>query len=468
MGCGSSAPPDKYVLEVLDSAPRSPTSPKHKSSKSSSATATGAGAGKGRRSTGDGRPGGSTRGKSKRHVLPEGAEEGEKGALGRGSSARRLPAKEGSSRAVLKRGPSAPGRLGKEPSSRGALSRQASKMASGGDGNQYSWIGRNADGLNPQTMSLKCFDVEERPIGKGGCGFVQIAKLKHSQKHFALKVIPKARVVEHDDVRHLQNEKDLLIMLDHTFIVNLFGSFQDPYYIFLCMEPVVGGELFTTLHQSRKFSDDKAKFYCAEVFVAVEHLHSQQVAWRDLKPENVLLDETGHIKIADFGFATEVVEGERLYSKLGTPHYLAPELLNTKASGGYTKVVDWWAFGCFIYELLTGKSPFGTASDTSYAVYLRVMKGKYRVPSFMQPPAKKLIKMLLTHDLQKRLCTPEAIKETEWFAGMDWQAVAERRLKPPHVPQILFPGDTRNFDRYSKRALPKKNSLSNEHLFRGF
>ena len=335
-------------------------------------------------------------------------------------------------------------------------------------GNRCSWIGRPSDNFNTSSWTLKSFDVEERPIGKGGCGFVQIAKLRNSQKHFALKVIPKQKVIERDDIRHLRNEKELLQMLDHPFIINLFTSFQDSYYVYLALECVVGGELFTFLKQSRRFSDAKAKFYAAEVFAAVQYLHERNVAWRDLKPENCLLDEEGHIKIADFGFATEVADGERLFSKLGTPHYLAPELLNTKHSGGYTAIVDWWAFGCFVYELLTGNSPFGTASDSSYAVYLRVMKGRYKMPGYIQPAAKKLIKALLTPSIEKRLTTIQAIKAQEWFEEVDWGAVEQRRLKPPHIPSILFPGDTRNFDMYSKRELPRKVSLSKDHQFLGF
>ena len=175
------------------------------------------------------------------------------------------------------------------------------------------------------------FDFVKNPIGRGACGFVKLGRYKPDNRYYAVKCLMKYRYDKERDVEMLRNEKTILEAITHPFIVNFFGSFQDTKFIYFVMEYVPGGELFTHLHDSKCFSEDKAKFYCAEALLALECVHSMNYMYRDLKPENCLVDEKGHLKMADFGFAKEVNKNGRLFSKVGTPHYLAPEQVSNRA-----------------------------------------------------------------------------------------------------------------------------------------
>lgn len=216
------------------------------------------------------------------------------------------------------------------------------------------------------------------------------------------------------------------------------------------MEFVAGGELFTRLHTLKRLPNDVAKFYAAEVLLALEHMHAAGVAYRDLKPENILIDRTGHIKVADFGFSRRVPADGRCFTKLGTPHYLAPEQLNRNNEQGYTMDVDWWAYGCLLYEMLRGRSAFGKSGDSPWEIYLRIMSGKPpSMPLSWSGHARSLIRQLLQPDLPKRLTDPARIRAHPWFQGLDWEMARRRRLRPPFVPALQHDGDAQYFDTYS-------------------
>ena len=176
-----------------------------------------------------------------------------------------------------------------------------------------------------------------------------------------------------------------------------------------------------------------------------EYLHSQDFIYRDLKPENLLLDQTGFLKITDFGFAKRVAF--KTYTLCGTPEYIAPEVLLNK---GHGKGVDWWTLGILNYEMLAGQPPF--VDDDPMGIYQQILAGKLSFPRYFDRNAKGLIKKLLTADLTKRYgCLKggaEDIKKHKWFAGLDWQALFNRQATAPIIPRVSGATDTSNFDPY--------------------
>ncbi|KAJ1558100.1 camp-dependent protein kinase catalytic subunit [Nowakowskiella sp. JEL0078] len=198
--------------------------------------------------------------------------------------------------------------------------------------------------INPK-YNLDDFHIQNT-LGTGSFGRVHLVRMKSTGKYYAMKVLRKSEIVKLRQVEHTINEKNILEQLDFAFLVNLHGTFQDSINLYFVMDFVSGGELFSYLRRVGRFPDQVAKFYAAEVVLAFEYLHSKDVIYRDLKPENLLLDSSGHLKITDFGFAKLVPDVT--WTLCGTPDYLAPEIIQSK---GYGRAVDWWALGVLIYEV---------------------------------------------------------------------------------------------------------------------
>lgn len=284
-------------------------------------------------------------------------------------------------------------------------------------------------------------------LGTGTFGRVRLVsyKFKGKQVWFALKCLKKTEILRLKQVEHIKAEKAILSEIAHPFIVNLYASFQDDKRLYMLLEYVIGGELFSQLRKVGRFSNETARFYAAEIVLALDYLHSLNICYRDLKPENLLIDKDGHIKITDFGFAKKVED--RTWTLCGTPEYLAPEIIQSK---GHGKAVDWWAVGILIYEMLAGYPPF--FDENPFGIYQKILAGKIEFPRHFDVNAKDLIKKLLTADRTKRFgCLKngaEDIKEHKWFKGIEWKDVFARKVKPPYVPAYKAPNDTSNFDKY--------------------
>lgn len=281
-----------------------------------------------------------------------------------------------------------------------------------------------------------------RTVGTGSFGRVRLIKHKTSGRHFALKCMIKSEIVRLKQVDHIYSEVKILSALSHPLLVGMEGLAQDSTYIYIMLEFVPGGELFTYLRTATSLPDQHAAFYAAQVVLMFEHLHSLDIVYRDLKPENVLIDAQGFLKLTDFGFAKKV-EG-RTYTLCGTPEYLAPEILMQK---GHGKPVDWWCLGVLAYEMLVGVDPF--SDDNPMTVYQNILRGKLRFPADVSKDAKSLIKHLLTADLDKRygnLSNGVAdIKNHRWFAAVDWNGVLSKSVAVPYTPTVRGDGDTSNF-----------------------
>jgi len=231
--------------------------------------------------------------------------------------------------------------------------------------------------------------------------------------------------------------------LQHPFLVRLNGTFRDKNCLHFLMEASLGGELFTVLRNRTYFDEDTARFFAAAVVLAFEYMHSKDIIYRDLKPENLLLDETGYLKVTDFGFAKRIKE--RTWTLCGTPDYLAPEVVSGQ---GHGKGVDWWTLGILIYEMLASYPPF--YDDDQVKTYNKILQGNVAYPSHFGKAAIDLIKQLLHPKPSKRLGVIKGgatlIKQHPWFQGFEWELFLAKKLKAPIKTQVRSPDDVSNFD----------------------
>ncbi|KAF5026075.1 hypothetical protein F66182_1867 [Fusarium sp. NRRL 66182] len=274
--------------------------------------------------------------------------------------------------------------------------------------------------------SLGDFDIL-RTLGTGSFGRVHLVQSKHNQRFYAVKVLKKAQVVKMKQVEHTNDERRMLADVKHPFLITLWGTFQDIKNLYMVMDFVEGGELFSLLRKSGRFPNPVAKFYAAEVTLALEYLHSKNIIYRDLKPENLLLDRHGHLKITDFGFAKRVPD--KTWTLCGTPDYLAPEVVSNK---GYNKSVD---------------------CGSPMKIYENILKGKVKYPAYVNADAQNLLERLITADLTKRLGNlyggPGDVKNHPWFAEVTWDRLARKDIDAPYTPPVKAgAGDASQFDRY--------------------
>jgi protein kinase A len=298
--------------------------------------------------------------------------------------------------------------------------------------------------------SLNDFDIQ-RTLGTGSFGRVHLVQSKHNQRFYAVKVLKKAQVVKMKQVEHTNDERRMLSDVKHPFLITLWGTFTDTKNLYMVMDFVEGGELFSLLRKSGRFPNPVAKFYAAEVTLALEYLHSKNIIYRDLKPENLLLDRHGHLKITDFGFAKRVPD--KTWTLCGTPDYLAPEVVSNK---GYNKSVDWWSLGILIYEMLCGYTPFWD-SGSPMKIYENILKGKIKYPAYINPDAQNLLERLITADLTKRLgnlyAGSQDVKSHPWFAEVTWDRLARKDIDAPYTPPVKAgAGDASQFDRYPEEV----------------
>ena len=233
----------------------------------------------------------------------------------------------------------------------------------------------------------------------------------------------------------------------HPFVVKLYYAFQDQEKLYLILEYAQGGELFTHLAAEHMFPEGTAAFYMAELVLALEHLHhTVGVVYRDLKPENCLLDAEGHLLLTDFGLSKVAVEGaDRCNSILGTIEYMAPGVVLGQT---YDKAVDWWSFGALGYDLLTGSPPF--VANNHAKIQEKIVKSKLTLPYFLGPDAKDLLTRLLRKEPRKRLGgnmpkDMQAIKKHRFFRKIDWKLLEQRKMEPPIQPLITDPELAENF-----------------------
>ncbi|KAI8484146.1 hypothetical protein Bbelb_381000 [Branchiostoma belcheri] len=280
----------------------------------------------------------------------------------------------------------------------------------------------------------------DKIIGVGSFGTVYLSRNKRSGTHFALKRLKMKEVIDLQQVEHANNERWVWAGLRHPFICRLVGTSRDDRYLYLLLELAHGGELFSMLRKEGRFSNDTATFYAGETALALDYLHRNDIVYRGLKPEDILISRDGHVKLTDFGFAKVVYS--HTYTLCGTPEYLAPEVLLNK---GHGKPVDWWSFGVLVFEMLVGQPPF--CSEDPMEIYQRILSGKTFFPSYISSDAKHLIKGLLRNDVTKRMSS-SAVFSHPWFNTLDWDSLLAQKVPPPFVPRITHDGDINCFETY--------------------
>ncbi|KAI8121920.1 isozyme 2 forms cD4/T1/T3A/T3B, cGMP-dependent protein kinase [Lucilia cuprina] len=287
-------------------------------------------------------------------------------------------------------------------------------------------------------------------LGVGGFGRVELVQINgDTNRSFALKQMKKAQIVETRQQQHIMSEKEIMGEANCQFIVKLFKTFRDKKYLYMLMESCLGGELWTILRDKGNFDDSTTRFYTACVVEAFDYLHSRNIIYRDLKPENLLLDEKGYVKLVDFGFAKKLQSGRKTWTFCGTPEYVAPEVILNR---GHDISADYWSLGVLMFELLTGTPPF-TGSDPM-RTYNIILKGidAIEFPRNITSNARNLIKKLCRDNPAERLGYQRGgiseIQKHKWFDGFYWWGLQNRTLEPPIRPTVKSVTDTTNFDDY--------------------
>jgi len=301
-----------------------------------------------------------------------------------------------------------------------------------------------------KRYELKDLEIK-KTLGIGAFGRIRLVKLKsHTSNEkvqtFALKCLSKKSIVENGLQDHVLNEKNIMGELNHPFILKYYCSMQDDKYIYFLLEVLLGGELFKSLRAETQFPERWSRFYAASVLLAFCQIHARKIAYRDLKPENLVMDSKGYLKVVDFGLAKKL-EGGKTWTLCGTPDYLAPEVILNE---GHDWAVDYWALGVLIFEMTTGSPPF--YADDPMEVYEKILSGHVSTPSHFSRSLSDLVRKLLKTYQSKRLGRTKGgtstVMKHKWFSGFDWDALSEKKLEVPIKPIVEDAQDASNFDEY--------------------
>ncbi|XP_026571470.1 protein kinase C zeta type isoform X4 [Pseudonaja textilis] len=311
------------------------------------------------------------------------------------------------------------------------------------------------DGIKiSQGLGLQDFDLI-RVIGRGSYAKVLLVRLKKNDQIYAMKVVKKELVHDDEDIDWVQTEKHVFEQASNNpFLVGLHSCFQTTSRLFLVIEYVNGGDLMFHMQRQRKLPEEHARFYAAEICIALNFLHERGIIYRDLKLDNVLLDTEGHIKLTDYGMCKEGLgPGDTTSTFCGTPNYIAPEILRGEE---YGFSVDWWALGVLMFEMMAGRSPFDIITDnpdmnTEDYLFQVILEKPIRIPRFLSVKASHVLKGFLNKDPKERLgCQPQTgfseIKSHTFFRSIDWDLLEKKQATPPFQPQITDDYGLDNFD----------------------
>uniref|UniRef100_A0A8C1ZN31 Protein kinase C n=2 Tax=Cyprinus carpio TaxID=7962 RepID=A0A8C1ZN31_CYPCA len=305
-----------------------------------------------------------------------------------------------------------------------------------------------------QGLGLGDFDLI-RVIGRGSYAKVLLVRLKKNEQIYAMKVVKKELVHDDEDIDWVQTEKHVFEQAStNPFLVGLHSCFQTESRLFLVIDYVNGGDLMFHMQKQRKLPEEHARFYAAEICIALNFLHEKGIIYRDLKLDNVLLDQDGHIKITDYGMCKEGIRpGDTTSTFCGTPNYIAPEILRGE---DYGFSVDWWALGVLMFEMMAGRSPFDIITDnpdmnTEEYLFQVILEKPIRIPRSLSVKAASVLKGFLNKDPKERLgCQVQTgftdIKSHTFFRSIDWDQLEQKQVMPPFKPQITDDYGLDNFD----------------------
>ncbi|NXJ99384.1 KGP2 kinase, partial [Corythaixoides concolor] len=337
--------------------------------------------------------------------------------------------------------------------------------------------GRSFCGQLTKEVSLEMIELKEKvaqfppspfknlevvtTLGVGGFGRVELVKVKNENIAFAMKCIKKRHVVDTKQQEHIYSEKKILEQTCSPFIVKLYRTFKDSKYVYMLLEACLGGELWSLLRDRGSFDEATTKFCVGCVTEAFDYLHHIGIIYRDLKPENLILDAEGYIKLVDFGFAKKIESGQKTWTFCGTPEYVAPEVILSK---GHDFSVDFWSLGILVYELLTGSPPFsGTDQMMTYNLILKGIE-KLDFPKIITRRPEDLIRRLCRQNPTERLGSLRNgindIKKHRWLSGFNWDGLQVRKLTSPLKRELSGPTDYSYFDSYPPEEGTPPDELS--------
>lgn len=301
-------------------------------------------------------------------------------------------------------------------------------------------------------------------LGRGGYGLVKLVKDPSSGKTYALKEVRKDRVLETHQAKHINDERKLMMLMDSAFLVRLWKTYQDENKVYFLLDACLGGDLFTILRKSHSFKEGVAKFYAGCVIEGFDHLHSMNMVYRDLKPENLVLNSAGYVQITDFGFCKQVEA--KTFTLCGTPDYLSPEIIMGR---GHGLGVDYWTLGILIYEMLASMPPFYDRDATN--IYRKIIRSQPSFPGYFSSAGKDIIRKLLKKRPTERLGVTagriESIRKHAWFKGFDWNGLRNQKIKAPYKPKIKNDQDTSNFKCQKSKEKPFK-PIKDQSAFKDF
>ena len=314
-------------------------------------------------------------------------------------------------------------------------------------------------------------------IGRGSFGKVCLVQYKKTKELYAMKSLKKDVLLDQDQVESTLLEKKILQSLDYPFLVGMVFCFQTEERIYFIMPFVRGGELFQHLRNCRFFPEDKVRFYASIIGLSLEYLHTHGIVYRDIKPENILIDADGYLRLVDFGMAKILQGDEKATSFCGTPEYLAPEIITGE---GHNKAADWWSYGILMYEMFFGIPPF--FCDNQEKMYQLITKAELRFPKKINisDEAKDLLQKLLIKSQDQRLGAKNGfndIRTHPFFKSFDFDALEHKKLEAPFKPELKDSLDVHNFDEeftsedVVTSEIPEKNLefiKKNQDQFEGF
>lgn len=302
-------------------------------------------------------------------------------------------------------------------------------------------------------------------LGAGAFGTVFLARDRINFTYHAVKSIDKEVVIKKKTIKNLFLEKKILQSISFPFLISMDYTCKDNCYVYFMLPFEIGGELYRLLKQKSTFTEDLVQFYASQMVLALEYLHHCNVVHRDVKPENILINESGYIKLGDFGFSK--ILKHRAWTLCGTPEYIAPEII---LSRGYSYSVDWWAFGVLVYEMSAGYPPF--YSTDPIQLYEKILAGQFKTPASITRNCRSLIKRLLEVDPSKRFGSLKSgvydIKSHKWFQEINWHDILQQKTEPPFVPICKEKGDTVNFRENDDTKLKRSPECLYEEEFKMF
>ena len=285
-----------------------------------------------------------------------------------------------------------------------------------------------------QKINLKEYEIGCK-ISKYNYGCMSFCKKINTNKIFTIKSFKKSMIIDNKLSEHITNEYTNLTQIYHPFICELKGiNCTDPYNLYFLFEYVLGDPLKLFIKKSKKLPLENARFYIASLVTVLDYLHKKNIIHRDLRPENILINSDGYIKLTEFTFSKKI-KNDLTYSIVGISEYYSPEMIK---QSGYNKSIDFWQLGILLYEMLVGYTPF--IDSNPMELLQKIQKGKITFPKGINKKAKLIIKHFLHKDMNKRLgCTKKGIfqiLEEPFFDGFDWEGLLRRTLKPPFIPHI--------------------------------